>query len=42
MIVGEADALARRMERNIPDKTLLNDSLMTQAALAYRARAGKL
>jgi DNA polymerase III subunit delta' len=42
MIVEEADSLARRMERNMPDKTLLNDSLMTQAALAYRARAGKL
>lgn len=41
-IVEEADSLARRLNKNIPDYMLLNDSLLTQAAIAYRSRAGKL
>lgn len=42
-ILAEAEAIGRRLERQVPDGLIFDDGLMTQAALAFKSRlkAGK-
>jgi len=37
-IVAETESMGRRLERQVPDRLIFDDSLMTQAAIAFRAR----
>lgn len=37
-ILAETETMARRMKRQVPDGLILEDSLMTQAAIAYKSK----